>query len=248
MLVQEAHIRFKIGLDKLDTSAYPELAPEVIDEILRINEERFIKTRYSGNNYKREGFEVSQKRIDDLRTLVKYVTIPANETGDNLSQYTFNLTSVGDYWFYLKSQAGLKVKVCGLQYGSNITNSTNTTDFYKESEIIVRQLDDIRKLKYDPFNNSIRDEISITFESEGNITVHTDKSFTVKELYITYLRAPLLISIDATGVNIPVGYTNAFNTPLETHQEIIDMAVNWTLENIESMRYNTNSTELLKSE
>lgn len=248
MLIQDAQIRFKVALDKLDTSVYPELTPEVIDVIFRINEEHFIKTRYSGNNYKREGFEVSQKRIDDLRTLVKNVTIVANETGDNLSQYTFNLTSVPDYWFYLKSQVGLKVKVCGLQYGSSTVNSSNTTDLYKDSEIIVRQLDDIRKLKQDPFNKSIRDEISITFEAEGNITVHTDKTFTVKEFYLTYLKAPLLIENTAIGVNNPVGYTNTFNTPIETHQEIIDMAVNWTLENIESVRYNTNSAELLKSE
>ena len=32
--------------------------------------DKFVKTRYSGINYKREGFEQSQKRIDDLRTLV----------------------------------------------------------------------------------------------------------------------------------------------------------------------------------
>ena len=33
---------------------------------------RFVKTRYSGVNTKGESFEQSQKRIDDLRTLVTY--------------------------------------------------------------------------------------------------------------------------------------------------------------------------------
>ena len=32
--------------------------------------DKFIKTRYSGINYKRTAFEQDQKRIDDLRTLV----------------------------------------------------------------------------------------------------------------------------------------------------------------------------------
>ena len=32
--------------------------------------DKFWKTRYSENNFKRESFEQTQKRIDDLRTLV----------------------------------------------------------------------------------------------------------------------------------------------------------------------------------
>lgn len=30
---------------------------------------KFVKTRFTGNNYKGLGFEQTQKRIDDLRTL-----------------------------------------------------------------------------------------------------------------------------------------------------------------------------------
>ena len=32
--------------------------------------DKFIKTRYSGINFKRKGFEQDKKRIDDLRTLI----------------------------------------------------------------------------------------------------------------------------------------------------------------------------------
>lgn len=32
--------------------------------------EKFYKTRYTGLNFKRTGFEQDQKRIDDLRTLI----------------------------------------------------------------------------------------------------------------------------------------------------------------------------------
>jgi hypothetical protein len=39
-----------------------------------INEaiDKYYKTRYSGINFKQQGFEQTQKRIDDLRTLIKY--------------------------------------------------------------------------------------------------------------------------------------------------------------------------------
>ena len=37
--------------------------------------DKFYKTRYSGTNIKGEGFEQSQKRIDDLRFLIKTIKI-----------------------------------------------------------------------------------------------------------------------------------------------------------------------------
>jgi hypothetical protein len=248
MLIQEAHIIFKVSLDKLDSSVYPELAPEVIDIILRINEQRFIKQRYSGNNFRREGFEVTQKRTDDLRTVVKEVTLNAIETSDNLEYYTFDLTSTSDYWFLIKARAYNKVKICGMQYGSTINDSKNTTSFYKSKKVHQVQIDDIEVLLEDPFNSPDVDYPLLTFEAGGMIRLYTDSKFTVKQLKVSYIKEPLKVDINAVGVNNPTGYTNTFNTPSHTHQEIIDMAVNWTLENLEAIRYRTSNEELTKME
>ena len=81
MTISEMHIAFKLGLDKTNSLDYPSFLPEEIDFWLNQAIRRFVKTRYSGLNVKREGFEQSQKRIDDLRTLVRELTIPCTSTG-----------------------------------------------------------------------------------------------------------------------------------------------------------------------
>jgi hypothetical protein len=81
MIVSEMHIAFKLGLDKTESLQYPSFLPEEIDFWLNQAIRKFVKTRYSGFNVKHEGFEQSQKRIDDLRTLVRELTIPCTSTG-----------------------------------------------------------------------------------------------------------------------------------------------------------------------
>lgn len=71
MTIEEMHIAVNLGVQKIASFQVDNLLPEEIDHELNIAMERFIKQRYSpnGNKY-RDGFEQSQKRIDDLRNLV----------------------------------------------------------------------------------------------------------------------------------------------------------------------------------
>lgn len=71
MNITEMHRAFRIGLDKTTNLSLPDFLPEEIDFWLNSAIRKFVKTRYSGNNPKAEGFEQTQKRTDDLRTLVK---------------------------------------------------------------------------------------------------------------------------------------------------------------------------------
>lgn len=77
MTIQEMHIAVNLGVQKIASFQVDNLLPQEIDHELNVAMEKFIKQRYNpmGNKY-REGFEQSQKRIDDLRNLV--VTNNAN--------------------------------------------------------------------------------------------------------------------------------------------------------------------------
>ena len=81
------HRQLQIGFERAAKMADPTLEIEnklnsdTIFACLNIGKDKFIKTRYSGYNSKAEGFEETQKRIDDLRTLVtieQYDTITDN--------------------------------------------------------------------------------------------------------------------------------------------------------------------------
>ena len=65
------HIAVNLGVQKIASFQVDNLLPQEIDHELNDAMFAFIKQRYSpmGNKY-RDGFEQSQKRIDDLRALV----------------------------------------------------------------------------------------------------------------------------------------------------------------------------------
>ncbi len=66
------HIAVNLGVQKIGSFQVDNLLPEEIDHELNLAQRRFIKQRYSNlSNAKRQGFEQSQKRLDDLRNLLE---------------------------------------------------------------------------------------------------------------------------------------------------------------------------------
>lgn len=71
MTVLEMHISLRQGVDRINSLRNDQLRTEEVDLELNRAQLRFINQRYGRNNPVRQGFEESQKRIDDLRNLVK---------------------------------------------------------------------------------------------------------------------------------------------------------------------------------
>ena len=94
MNVQEMHLAIQQGVDKINSLQADMLLREEIDIELNKSQMRFINTKYGKNNKYRKGFEESQKRIDDLRSLVREYEAPVNykeELGNKFNIDTFNL-------------------------------------------------------------------------------------------------------------------------------------------------------------
>jgi len=73
--IEEMHIAVSLGVQKIGSFQVDNLLPEEIDHELNLAQRRFIKQRYSStSNAKQQGFEQSQKRLDDLRNLVEDFT------------------------------------------------------------------------------------------------------------------------------------------------------------------------------
>jgi len=77
MNLGQMHISVQHGVDKINSMHSDLLLPEEIDLELNKNIQRFINQRWNaGGNKYRQGFEMSQKRIDDLRTLIREFSSP----------------------------------------------------------------------------------------------------------------------------------------------------------------------------
>jgi hypothetical protein len=88
MTIQEMHIAVNLGVQKIASFQVDNLLQQEIDHELNNAMDRFIKQRYSplGNKY-RDGFEQSQKRIDDLRNLVVSAKVAAWHNGPSVSGF-----------------------------------------------------------------------------------------------------------------------------------------------------------------
>ena len=70
MNIQKMHIAVQQGVDKINSLQADSLLSQEIDLELNKSIMRFVNLKYGKNNIYRQGFEQSQKRIDDLRSLV----------------------------------------------------------------------------------------------------------------------------------------------------------------------------------
>jgi hypothetical protein len=72
-----------------------------------------LKQKYGINNSKRQGFEVTQKRIDDLRNLVmKNISLPGSQVV--LDPISYKATLPDDYIFSIRLQANLSKETCSI--------------------------------------------------------------------------------------------------------------------------------------
>ena len=113
MDVIEMHIAVQQGVDKINSLQADSLLSEEIDIELNKNMFRFINTKYGQNNIFRKGFEESQKRIDDLRTLVREYEAPVSfkeQLKTNIFVDTFNLPA--DYMYLVNQMSKLWINNC----------------------------------------------------------------------------------------------------------------------------------------
>jgi len=113
MNVQEMHLAIQQGVDKINSLQADMLLREEIDIELNKSQIRFINTKYTGNNLHRSGFEESQKRIDDLRTMIREFEAPVTfkeQLRNNIFVDTFTLPV--DYMYLVNQQSRVWIDNC----------------------------------------------------------------------------------------------------------------------------------------
>lgn len=192
----------------------------------------FIKTRYTGNNYKLKGFEQDQKRTDDLRTLVKTEIIPVE---DNKVELPY------EYMYMLGDRVGILPiganDNCWKkdEYGNYITRYTDTLE--AKIEDIDRQLENSLS-EYHLHYCQARPLKLIT----GNqVSFYTDNKYYISSYQLTYLRKPEEFTLDN-----PFSYYTEL--PDEVLYECIKIAAKLYIENKGLQRYNTISNEINQME
>lgn len=218
--------------DKLSSDTIISFINEAID--------KFYKTRYSGVNFKAQGFEQTQKRIDDLRTLIKnkkYTEGSINKS--NRNSYSVELPE--DYVLLLGDTAGIQpsnLNECWEtnERGEYIIKYTDTLE--STIETLDRQLSNSlseHKLKYCQAR-------PLKLIQDNNVILYTDGKYKVSEYEITYLAKPSKIN------SSNITNTEYTDLPEHTHMEIVKMAIQIYLATKPMQHYNAYSNEIASME
>lgn len=216
MTAREMHYDFKQKLNKIDSQKNRNLKVPEIDWKLNEAQEVFVKIVAQPRVGKDLGFEVNQRTIDDIRTIV------VNQKLDNavaLSQFddsSFIGTLPDDYWFYANSKIVATKGTC-----ENKLLNGREVQHDDEADLSV----------FDRSSFEWR-VANIRFIREG-IRVFTDGSFTPSKIILNYLLRPRKIHNaqdwiggtynDINGV--PLSGTVACELPEGVHRDIVDLAV-----------------------
>lgn len=208
---------------RYDDSSFtnPELGDDEVDLYLNLSTERFINTRFTGNNFRQVGFEEDQKRIDDVRTLLTNSAILTGFTaGEEISNsQVVDISSLTNYRFYIKSFSRIDKTVGGVP----------STDAWVPNQIIGNHETD--QFTRTIFHSPIIDNPRVVFR-DGDMTVIYDQETTLTGFKLQYIRQPATITSGQDS-----------DLPDHTHEEIVEGAVSLALETIESRR---NQTEQVK--
>jgi len=233
MTVANMHTAVKLGLDKTSGLDIPAYESEELDLWLNIAQDRFVKQRLFGNNYKQEGFEGSVKRVTDLHELV-ITEILTDKWDVGIAGYptakridlTVDLTAT--FMYYINSR-------------SEVTRTLPTiTEGYVDNLMI--QHNEIPNFVTTGFNSPYfknpvcwieDDDLYVMYDS-----LTTGYGDADHDIQITFIKEP--VTMNTVG---PVACELADST----HQEIVDITVDLMIENIESARTQTH-TEKLKTQ
>ena len=121
MNLGQMHIGVQHGVDKINSMHSDLLLPEEIDLELNKNIQRFINQRWTtGGNKYRAGFEESQKRIDDLRTLIREYSTPTVYKGHVFKKTFIDAAFLPDDYMFLINMKSLIQKYNCKTYSYNL--------------------------------------------------------------------------------------------------------------------------------
>lgn len=193
--------------------------------------DKFVKTRYSGINYKREGFEQSQKRIDDLRTLV------VNENNLQIIKKSNDMYEVCmpyDYMFLLGDRVGIQ-PIEDNECWEKDSDNQYVTHYSDTIEGTIETIDRIKENSLSEYRLRYNKAKPIRVVSGDHIILHTDGKYQVSEYSMQYLKTPTKLSPSADEY---------IDLPEHTHIEIVKLALQLFYAATNQNAYETQSNEI----
>ncbi len=215
MTIAQMHTEFKVRYDKLDALLLPNILPTEIDLLLNQAQDRFVKQRYGTTNTKKESFEETQKRTDDLKGITRnIVAAPLAYATDNIDTNARFFTLPTDYWFIIQERVEITYTGC---------DNASVTELVEVRPI---EHNEFSKVIKDPFKKPNNSKVLRLMEN-SRVELIANSTTTINNYRLRYIKEPVRMSLSSS--------VNCELSP-HTHTEIVDIAVAIALEYVESKR------------
>lgn len=238
MTRKDFHTAFNIQLDKSDSISHPSFLSVEKDYWINQAIKRIIKTRISGNNPRRKGFQQDAKRNADLRTVVatqSYFEDQMYHEVDNVNHLTnYTLDYPTSYWLTLGETAYI---------------TSDEATWPKQNDLPIIKMVDVLECTIDNITTNINNRLSehrmrnnyarpLRLEVDNSVLLYTDDKYTIAQYDLTYIKRPEVFT--RTTENENQEYTGM---PEHIHDEIVACAVRLALASITDERYSLYATE-----
>lgn len=241
MNAREMHYDFKQKLNKIDSQKNRNLIVPEIDWKLNEAQEVFVKMIAQPRLASQLGFEMNQRTIDDIRTIVINQT-PQQSNCITLTPYdnsSFIGTLPANYWFFVSGRAYATKGSC------------------VGKKLAVREIQHEDEQDLSPFDKADFEwRISNMRFFGDKIRMFTDGSFTLTQMCMDYIKQPRRIHnaqdykggtyVTLDGATLTG--SQSCELPPMTHKEIVDIAVLITAGDLSLPDYNfkQNKVQLVK--
>lgn len=226
MDIKEMQYDIKFKLNKIDSEQYKNFRIPELDWAINEAEEIFVKSIAEPRTSNYLGFEINQRTIDDIRTIV---VNDATIVPIKINNETYKVNLPQDYMFYISANVIISKEKCA----------------DRTARAILRQHDD--RFEASPFDTSSFEwkEVNIRFYEDG-IKLFTDGTFEIKEVKLNYIRKRKYIHnaqdfLPTGSYKLPSGTlltgSQDCELPEHTHREIVDIAVLILANNLDSPNY-----------
>ena len=216
MTVREMQMAFDILIQSMSQTMEVEEKPDsyTIVYFLNLAQLKYIKDNFLSKGQMLDNIEYVQKRSDILRNLIRRFSGTASVTALAATEVDggIALDLPKDYLYYLKS----------FSYATNTLAGVNVKTWTPNRVVGHDELD---RITSGVFNAPILRKPCVVFEENDKSILYKDRDTSVYNINYVYLRKPLSMSLDATAVGTPAGYTNECELDLSVHTDIIELAV-----------------------
>ena len=217
MTVREMQMAFDVLIQSITATMEVQDKPDsyTIIYFLNLAQQKYIRDNFINKATMVDNIENIQRRSDILRNLIKRYTgiasvtvaLAATEVDGGIA---FTLPS--DYLYYLKS----------FSYATNTLANVSIKTWTPNRVVDHNELD---RITNGVFNTPILRKPCVVFEESNEMILYKDKDTSVFNISYVYLRNPMEMSLSATAVNVPIGYTSICELDESTHMDVVELAV-----------------------